>query len=142
MPARFWPPTFTAVSRAPHTEPLAYVTCCMRESLAFKPPFAGPKVALLWLPTPATVVLQLGRIIVSAMHCESGRLPAGCFARGGTAYVSTASVDRPSVGAGEAELSEDVFNIVHSRMLLLVPESENSALELRKNSVPPLSVSN
>jgi len=114
----------------------------MRESLAFKPPFAGPKVALLWLATPATVVLQLERITVSAMHCDSGRLPAGCFARGGAAYVSTERVDRPSVGAGEAELSEDVFNIVHSRMLLLVPEFENNALELRKNSVPPLSVSN
>src|SRR5437660_4553724 len=142
MPARFWPPMFTAVSRAPHTMPLAYATCCIRESLAFRPPFGGPNVALSWLPTPATVVLQLGRITVSAMHCDSGRSPAACFARGGTAYVSTASVDKPSVGAGEAELSEDVFNIVHSRMLLLVPDSENSALELRKNSVPPLSMSN
>src|SRR6266481_5078262 len=121
MPARFWPPMFTAVSRAPHTCPLAYATCCMRESLAFRLPFGWPKVALSWLPTPATVVLQLGRITVSAMHCDSGRFPAGCFARGGTA---------------------DVFNIVHSRMLLLVPEFENNALELRKNSVPPLSVSN
>src|SRR5437016_14176492 len=142
MPARFWPPTFTAVSSAPHTVPLAYATCCMRESLAFRLPFGGPKVVLSWLPTPATVVLQLGRITVSAMHCDSGRLSAGCFARGGTAYVSTASVDRPSVGAGEGELSEDVFNIVHSRMLLLVPESENPERELRKNAVPPLSVSN
>jgi hypothetical protein len=56
--------------------------------------------------------------------------------------VFTATVDTPSVGAGEAELREDVFNIVHSRMVLLVPVLENTASELRKNSVPPLSVSN
>src|SRR5580700_1960895 len=142
MPARSWPPTFTAVSRAPHTLPLAYATCCMRESLAFRLPFGGPKVVLSWLPTPATVVLQLVRITVSAMHSDSGRSPAGCFASGGTAYVSTASPDMPSAGAGEAEFSEDVFVIVHSRMVLLVPKFENTASELRKNSVPPLSLSN
>src|SRR6476661_3573281 len=142
MPARSWPPTFTAVSRAPHNLPLANATCCMRESLAFRLPLGGPKVALLWLLMPATVVLQLGRITVSAMHCESGRLPAGCVARGGTAYVSTATVDTFSVGAGEVVLSEEVFNMLHTRMLLLVPSFENTALELRKNSVPAWSVSN
>jgi hypothetical protein len=55
--------------------------------------------------------------------------------------VSTAIVDGANVGAGEAELSEDVFDIVHSRTILLVPVLENTASELRNNSVPPLSVS-
>jgi hypothetical protein len=56
--------------------------------------------------------------------------------------VSTAIVDWASVGAGEREFSEEVFNIVHSRMVLLVPTLEKTASELRKNSVPPLSLSN
>src|ERR1700746_3378275 len=102
MPARFLLPTFTAVSRAPHSLPLAYRTCCMRESLAFSLPFGGPKVVLLGLLAPAIVSQQL--VTVSARHCDSGRLPAGCVARGGTAYVSTATVDMPNVGAGEAEV--------------------------------------
>ncbi len=61
--------------------------------MEFSWPFGGPKVALLWLAIPATAVLQFGMMTVSAMQSESGRLPAGCVARGGTAYVST-DIDR------------------------------------------------
>src|SRR5215471_4567271 len=112
----------------------------MRESLAFKLPFGGPKVVLLGLDAPATRAQQL--VTVSARHCDSGRLPAGCFARGGTAYVPTATLNRANAGTGDGELSEEVFVIFHSRMLLLVPVAEKTARELRKNSVPPLSVLN
>jgi len=63
-------------------------------------------------------------------------------ARGGTAYVSTATVETERLGAGDAVFSDAVFVIVHNRMELLVPSSEKTALELRKYSVPPLSVLN
>src|SRR5690349_16947402 len=113
MPARDCPPTLTAVSSAPQSLPLAYMTCCMRESLELSWPLGGPKVALLWVPMPATVVLQVGKMTVSAMHWPSGRLPAGWFARGGTAYWSTAIVDTETPTDGDELLSDDVLLIVH-----------------------------
>ena len=54
----------------------------------------------------------------------------------------TAIGETPSAGAGERELSVEVFDIVQRKIVLLVPEPKNTASELRKNSVPPLSVSN
>ena len=70
-------------------------------------------MALLWLATPATAVLQFGKMMVSAMQSESGRLPAFCVARGGTAYVCTDIEVDCRAGAGVAVLSEDVFDIDH-----------------------------
>src|SRR5215831_11428791 len=128
-----------AVSREPHRLPLAHMTCCMRESLVFSAPFGGPKVVLLCRvglvgAMPARVVAQVrparlpgGNSVVSAIHWLSGRLPAGCEARGGlarklggTAYVSTVMGETSSVTEGVALFSEDVLLIVHCRMLLLV----------------------
>src|SRR5215510_4639546 len=106
MPARgSSPPTLTAVSRAPQSLPLAYMTCSMRESLELSWPLGGPKVALLCDAMPATVVLQVGKMTVSAMHWLSGRLPAGWCARGGIAYSSTAIVDRSRLAEGVELLS-------------------------------------
>src|SRR5260370_40912210 len=118
MPARSWPPTFTAVSRAPHSSPLAYATCCMRESLALSLPFGGPKVALLWLATPATSTLQLGKITVSAMQSGSGRLPAGCVANGGAAEGARAIVRRGRAGGRGSKVSEEeVDNVPTQRVV-------------------------
>src|ERR1051326_7957801 len=109
----------------------------MRESLAFSLPLGGPNVALLWLAVPAMAVLQFGLMTVSAMQVPNGRLPAGCVASGGTAYSSTAMVLTSKLGLGLAELSDEVLVSVHCKMLVLVPSSEKTARELRKNSVPP-----
>jgi hypothetical protein len=49
---------------------------------------------------------------------------------------------RLRLGDGELVFNEEVLLIVHSRMLLLVPSLEKTARELRKNSEPPLEVSN
>src|SRR3954463_3358136 len=142
MPARLAPPTCTAVSSAPQTLPFAYITCCIRESFAFRLAVGPPKLALLWVAMPAIAVLQLGIMTVSPTQSDSGRLPAGCVARGGTAYVSTGTSERNMLADGDVVFNEEVFVIDHRRMELLVPSSENTALELRKYSVPPLSVLN
>src|SRR3954468_12945463 len=142
MPARLAPPTCTAVSSAPQTLPFAYITCCIRESFEFRLAVGPPKLALLWVAMPAIAVLQFGMTTVSPTQSNNGRFPAGCVARGGTAYVSTATVEIDRLGAGDAVLSDAAFVIVHNRMELLVPSSEKTALELRKYSVPPLSVLN
>ena len=112
----------------------------MRESLEFRLPFGGPKVRCRGSAARRWRRRRLKTR--SARHCESGRLPAGCVARGGTAYWSTAMSVRLRLGDGVAVFSEEVLLIVHSRMPLLVPSSEKTARELRKYSLPPLEVSN
>src|SRR5215469_5297173 len=109
MPARFWPPTLTAVSNAPQSSPLAYITSCMRESLEFSEPLGGPKVALLWLlgARPATAELHVGRMTVSAMQVPSGRSPAGCVALGGSAYCKTTMEATSIWGLGLAVFSDE-----------------------------------
>src|SRR5579864_194960 len=110
----------------------------MRESLEFR----LPKLVLSWVAMPATNTLQFGKITVSAMHSDKGSSPAFCFARGGTAYWETLTVLIPRLGDGLKEFSEDVLVMDHSRIVVLVPLKENTASELRKNSLPPLSRSN
>src|SRR5690348_7393180 len=107
----------------------------MRESLEFR----LPKLVLSWLPTPAIVVLHGN--VRSAMQSDSGWLPAGCVARGGTAYWSTVIDAISRFGAGLAAFSDDVFDIVHRRIDVLVPP-RNTASELRKYSLPPCAPSN
>src|SRR6185369_1349461 len=89
---------------------------------------------------PAIAVLQFGMMTVSAMHWLSGRLPAGWFARGGTAYSSTAICASETPTAGDELLSDDVLLIVHCRIESLTPSSVKTARELRKYSLPPLAV--
>src|ERR1700750_887692 len=101
MQARLAPPTVTAVSNAPQTLPFAYITCCIRESLEFRLAVGPPKLVLTWVPMPAMAVLQLGITTVSPTQSNSGRLPAGCVARGGTAYVSTGTTERNILGEGD-----------------------------------------
>src|SRR5436190_2704168 len=79
-PAWFVPPRVMAVSRAPHTFPFAYITCCMRVSFA-----SSFEMTSLWAgsapnrrrqqPTPAIVL-----VIVSLMQ-----LPCGVDVVGGVA---------------------------------------------------------
>src|SRR5262245_26781764 len=118
------------------------MTCCMRESLELSWPLGGPNVALLWLVTarPATALLQVGKITVSAMHWLSGRLPAGWFARGGTAYSLTAIVDSARFTDGDEPFSDAVLLIVHIRIWSLAPSLLKTASELRKYSLPLLAV--
>src|ERR1700720_925686 len=110
----------------------------MRESLEFSLPFGGPKVELSWVPMPATS--RLHEKPRSAMHCDSGRDPAGCFARGGGAYWSTVIACTLSPTPAAEEFSDAVPVNDHNRMLVLAPK--NTASELRKYSVPPWAPSN
>jgi len=110
----------------------------MRESFEFR----RPKLVLLWFPIPATKMLQFGKITVSAMHSDKGSSPVFCFDRGGTAYCNTATDCKLRLGEGDSVFSDDVFVMVQSRTVVLVPSLENTASELRKNSLPPLSRSN
>src|SRR5262245_37552654 len=85
---------------------------------------------------PATVVLQVGKMTVSAMHWLSGRSPAFCVARGGTAYSVTGIPVAERLGDGVAVFSDAVLVIVHWRISVLRPSSSKTARELRKYSVP------
>ncbi len=77
---------------------------------------------------------------VSAMHWLSGRSPAFCVARGGTAYWVTGITDTERPGDGVAVFSDAVLVIVHCRIWLLVPSSLKTAFELRKYSLPLFTV--
>src|SRR6478672_1249045 len=74
IPARCGPPSgFRAVSRAPHSRPLAYMTCCIRESFesgretTSSCAGAGGLKSSLQQPTPAMV-----EVVVSLMQCPCG----------------------------------------------------------------------
>src|SRR3954447_13024492 len=121
MPARDAPPSgFSAVSRAPHSLPFAYETCCMRVSFesgvemtslcAGSPPNSSRQQ-----PTPAIV-----DVVVSLMQNPCGvAAVAGvpepgwcCF--GGSAYVLTATTLLLRLRAGDALFSDDVLVRVHT----------------------------
>src|SRR5262249_33928396 len=77
----------------------------------------------------------------------------GCFCRGGTAYCPTVRIEFVRLRLGEAEFSEDVLVSFQTRRSVEVPVpgvqltpevhcASSPASELRKYSVPPLSVLN
>src|SRR4051794_34979518 len=97
MPARCAPPPgFNAVSRAPHNLPFAYITCCMRVSLASGRDTtsvgdgAGGLKMSRQQPMPAIVgvVESLMQKPCGAPTVGAEPLP-GCFCFGGSAYVFT-----------------------------------------------------
>src|SRR5437773_1349560 len=100
MPARFVPPTVTAESRAPHSLPFAYVTCCIRVSFASSLyPTSG---AVVWENGPTRSFQQpdcpLNSNVVSSLRqCPCGTVTPGALpepswaAFGGRAYWFTPS---------------------------------------------------
>src|SRR3989442_15828052 len=123
-PARFSPPTVTAVSRAPQILPFAYMTCCMRVSFAsgreiFSSCAGSAAKISLQQPVPAIV-----EVVVSLMQCPCGVLTPGkvpdpgCFALGGIAYWLAARTLFESVSDGVAVLSDDVFVSDHATIWL------------------------
>src|SRR2546427_4832400 len=114
-PARFSPPTVTAVSRAPQILPFAYMTCCMRVSfesgLEIFSSCAGREAKKsLQQPLPAMVLVFVSLMQKPCGVCVSGRVPEpGCLNRGGIAYWLTARTLFERVSVGVAALSDDVF---------------------------------
>ena len=90
---------------------------------------------------PAIAVLQFGMIVVSAMQSESGKLPELLRRprRDGVLTDGDRRDDSPSVRACDV-LSDELLATVHCRMLVLVPSLLKTAFELRKYSLPPLTV--
>src|SRR5215469_7900288 len=124
MPARCGPPSgFSAVSSAPHSLPLAYVTCCIRVS--FESGLATTSARLAWAaaetssfqqpawPVKSTVVSSFRQKPWGAV--ASGALPEPgwcCF--GGTPYWPTVRIVLLRLTAGLAVLSEAVLVSDHT----------------------------
>src|SRR6266568_257751 len=149
IPARWVPPSgFNAVSRAPHSLPFAYMTCCMRVSLE-----SGVEMTSLWAgctpksnrqhPTPAMV-----GVVVSSIQKPCGASMVanepepGCRCLGGIPYWPTVNTLVVRVRFGDPVLSEEVLVSAQTIRLVeapvyCVPDASSPALELRKYSVPP-----
>src|SRR5438876_9855939 len=126
MPARLTLSTVSAVSRAPHSLPLAYITCCMRVSLE-----SGREMTSLCAggrpnrrrqqPVPAIVT-----VVMSLMQSPSGvsivaSVPEpGCFCFGGTPYWFDESTLLLRVSAGVLLFSDEVFVSAHTMSWLEV----------------------
>src|SRR5438128_3517442 len=152
MPARSGPPSgLSAVSSAPHTLPLAYITCCMRVSFE-----SGLEMTSLCAGSPPKSRRQQpvwplkSRVVVSLMQwpCGTsvvGAVPEpGCCCLGGTPYWPTVRILLLGLTAG-TPFSDAVFVSVHTMSWLEVrvpaaPETgfcaSSAAFELRKYSVP------
>src|SRR5205809_6740586 len=125
----------TAVSSAPQSLPLAYITCCMRVS--FESGRAITSIPAAWAVAPTssfqqplpnggtviTVVSSLrqspcatsGVVVLSAVVPEPG---CNCF--GGTPYWLTVTRLLFKLSAGDAVLSDDVFVSVQATIWLEV----------------------
>src|SRR5262245_349985 len=119
MPARCGPPSgLSAVSRAPHSLPLAHVTCCIRVSFESivgttsgpPPAWAAAEPRSFQHPVPA-----MEAVVSSFRQCPCGAFvpggvpDPGCFASGGTPYWPTVRILLLRLTAGDAEFSEAVF---------------------------------
>src|SRR5439155_17002778 len=112
--------TVSAVSRAPQSLPLAYITCCIRVSFE-----SGREMTSLCAgsrpnsnrqqPTPAIV-----GVVVSLMQWPCGTSTVGgvpepgCFCFGGMPYCPTVSTLFVNVSDGDAVFSDDVFSSAHT----------------------------
>src|SRR5690242_20546442 len=131
MPEVWVVPCSTSVSSAPQSLPLAKVTCCMRESFT-----ATLRGATMFLTTDPICGAQVGE----AMQSRSGVLPGFWAMRAaGTAYGCTVSAETESDNDAGAVSMALVLEMDHTSRSLEMPSSKNTASELRKNSVPPLS---
>src|SRR6266852_6064328 len=79
--------------------------------------------------------------VLSARHWPSGKSPAFWSDLGGTPYVATLMNRPESEGCALGEFRELVFEICQSSIWLKVPSLENTANELKNDSVPPWEVS-
>ena len=157
MPARCGPPSgLSAVSSAPHSLPLAYITCCMRVSFE-----SGREMTSSWRmaaalnssrqqPCPAIVS---GRRVVDAVALRRVRRSRaspepGCCCFGGMPYwprqhlVAEAERRRGRVQRGRVRQRPD-DEVVDVRCRR-APDpgfcASSAAFELRKYSVPPFAV--
>src|SRR5919197_2661015 len=157
MPARCGPASgLSAVSRAPHTLPFAYITCCMRVSFE-----SGLEMTSVWAgsapkssrqqpncPLNSCVVVSLmqspcatsGVVVLSATVPEPG-----CCCFGGTPYWPTVKILLLRLSVGVAVFSDEVFVSVQTMSWFEVrvpgaPETglcaSSAAFELRRYSVP------
>src|SRR5919197_5910321 len=156
MPARCGPASgFSAVSSAPHTLPLAYITCCMRVSFesGLEMTSAPRACAVAVTSSFQQPVWPLKSSVVSSFRqkpCGTsvvGAVPEpGCCCFGGTPYWPTVRILLLMPTAGVAVFSDAVFVNVHTMSWFDVrvpaaPETglcaSSAAFELRKYSVPP-----
>src|SRR5205823_14833253 len=150
----------TAVSSAPQSLPLAYITCCIRVS--FESGLAITSVPAAWAVAPTSnfqhPVWPLKSSVVSSFKqspCATSGVVAlsavvpdpGCTCFGGTPYWLTVTRLLLKLSAGDAVLSDDVFVSVQATIWVEVrvpalPETgfcaSSAAFELKKYSVPPL----
>src|SRR5215471_823980 len=155
MPARCGPLSgFSAVSSAPQSLPLAYITCCIRVSLeSGLVTTAGPDA---WAVAPTSSFQQplwpVNSRVVSSFRQNPwgtsvpGAVPVpGCCCFGGTPYWPTVKILLLRLTAGLAVFSDAVFVSDHTTSWLEVrlPAwpvtgfcASSAALELRKYSVP------
>src|ERR671929_1004254 len=129
MPARCGPLSgLSAVSRAPHSLPFAYITCCIRVSfesgreMTSDPRACAAEVTSSFQqPVPAMVT------VVSSFRqkpCGTpvvGAVPEpGCCCFGGTPYWPTVRILLLRLSAGVAVFSDAVFDSVHTTSWLEV----------------------
>src|SRR5437773_4913801 len=127
MPAFALPSTVTAVSSAPYSMPLAYVTCCIRVSLLSS---VDSTSGANGSGAPSRSVEQG----TSLRHCPSGNGPAFWLLGGGGAYAPTPTRVSCSLRSGLAVSSELVLVRLQVAMLVEVvppgtPEASSAALE-------------
>src|SRR4051812_39908675 len=103
----------------------------MRESL-----LSSAAIGLSRLELAPTEAKQSAR----ATQSRSGVLPGFCTDLGGTPYVVTSTSLTFRTGAGEALSIDEVLVTDQTASSFEVPLAKNTASELRRNSVPRLSV--
>src|SRR5690242_5022344 len=118
MPARWAPPSgLSAVSSAPHSLPLAYITCCIRVSLesglattSAPAACAAEPTSSFQHPVPAIVtVVSLLRQYPWGTSVVGGVPDPGCCCFGGTPYWPTVRILLLRLSAGLAVFSDAVF---------------------------------
>src|SRR5919202_3052466 len=128
-PARCGPASgLSAVSRAPHTLPLEYMTCCMRVSFeSGREMTSGPRACAAAVtssfqqPVPATVKVVSSFRQKPCGASAVGAVPEpGCCCFGGTPYWPTVRILLLRLSAGVTVLSDAVFVSVHTTSWLEV----------------------
>src|ERR1051325_2834893 len=121
IPARCGPLSgLRDVSRAPHSLPFAYITCCIRVSFE-----SGLEITSLCAGSAPKRSLQQpvcplnSSVVVSLIQspCAAFGVPAalatvpdpGCCCLGGTPYCPTVNIRLDRLSAGDAEFNEAVF---------------------------------
>src|SRR5919199_2506518 len=154
MPARCGPASgLSAVSRAPHTFPFAYITCCMRVSFeSGRETTSVPRACAVAVtssfqhPVPAIVTVVSSFRQKPCGASMPGREPEpGCCCFGGTPHWPTVRILLLMPTAGVAVFSDAVLVSVHTTSWfdVLVPAApetgfcaSSAAFELSMYSVP------